>query len=46
MHGWAVYHLKGTPAKFVGFVYNEPDERSAIERPIEEYNVRRTSAAG
>jgi hypothetical protein len=29
-HSWAVYHLKGTPAKFVGIVYDQPDEQSAI----------------
>jgi hypothetical protein len=26
-YSWAVYHLKSTPAQFVGIVYNEPDER-------------------
>jgi hypothetical protein len=30
-HSWAVYHLKGTPAKLVGIVYDQPDEQPAIE---------------
>jgi hypothetical protein len=38
-HSWAVYHLKGTPARFVGIVYNQPDEESAIKAAIEEYKV-------
>jgi hypothetical protein len=39
IHSWAVYHLKGTLAKLVGFVDNQPDEASAIKAAIEEYNV-------
>jgi hypothetical protein len=31
LHSWAVYHLRGTPAKLVGFVYNQPDGLSAIK---------------
>ena len=38
-YSWAVYHLKGTPAKFVGIVDNQPDEESAIKAAIEGYNV-------
>jgi hypothetical protein len=37
-HSWAVYHLKGTPAQLVG-VWNQPDEKSAIEAAIREYKV-------
>jgi hypothetical protein len=38
-HSWAVYHLKGTPAKLVGVVDNAPDDTTAIMRAIEEYKV-------
>ena len=36
-HSWAVYHIRGTPAQFVGLVYDAPDEQSA--------RCRQTSAA-
>jgi hypothetical protein len=38
-HSWAVYHLKGTPARLVGIVDNQPDAESAIKAAIEEYKV-------
>jgi hypothetical protein len=37
---WAVYDLKGTPAKLVGIIDNAPGEAKAIERAIEEHKVR------
>ena len=37
-HSWNVYRLRGTPAQFVGIV-DAPDERSAIEKAIEEFKV-------
>jgi hypothetical protein len=38
-HSWAVYHLKGTPAKLLGIVFDQPDEQAAIKRAIEEFGV-------
>ena len=38
-HSWAVYHIKGTPAKLVGIIDNAPDEQTAIARAIVEYDV-------
>jgi hypothetical protein len=33
-----VYHIRGTPAQFVG-ILDAPDEQSAIKRAIEEFKV-------
>jgi hypothetical protein len=38
-HSWAIYHIRGTPAQFIGLVFDQPDEQSAIKKAIEEYNV-------
>jgi hypothetical protein len=38
-HSWAVYHIKGTPAKLVGIVDNAPDAETAIARATEQYQV-------
>jgi len=38
-HSWAIYVLRGTPAKFVGIVYDQPDVASAIKQAIIEYDV-------
>jgi hypothetical protein len=38
-HSWAIYHLKGTPAQFIGIVFDQPDEQAAIRAAIEEFKV-------
>jgi hypothetical protein len=35
---WAVFHMRGTPARFIGIV-DAPSEQSAIVKAIEEYDV-------
>jgi hypothetical protein len=37
---WAVYHIKGTPAKLASIIDNAPDAETAIAHAIEEYQVR------
>jgi 1,2-phenylacetyl-CoA epoxidase PaaB subunit len=37
-HSWSVYHIKGTPAQFVGIV-EAPDQETAIKNAIEEFKV-------
>jgi hypothetical protein len=39
LHSWAVYHIKGTPAKLVGIVHDQPDADAAIKQAIVEYDV-------
>jgi hypothetical protein len=39
IYSWSVYRLRGTPAQFVGIVYNQPDERAAIKQAIEEFKI-------
>lgn len=38
-YSWSIYHIKGTPAQFVGTIDNAPDEQTAIARAIGEYNI-------
>jgi hypothetical protein len=37
-YSWAIYHIKGTPAKLLGHV-EAPDEESAIKKAIEEFKI-------
>ena len=36
---WSVYHIKSTPAKFVGVIIDAPDEQTAIARAMEVYEL-------
>ena len=36
---WSVYHIKSTPAKFVGAIDNAPDEQTAIAQAMEVYEL-------
>jgi len=38
-YSWAIYHLKGTPAKPVGFA-EAPDEQTNTARAIEDTTCR------
>jgi hypothetical protein len=38
-HSWAIYHIRGTPAQFIGIVFDQPDQESAIKQAIEEYDI-------
>jgi hypothetical protein len=38
-HSWAIYRISGSPAKLIGIVHNQPDQRSAIKAAIEEFKV-------
>ena len=36
---WSVYHIKSTPAKFVGIIVDASDEQTAIARAMEVYEL-------
>jgi hypothetical protein len=37
-HSWAIYHIRGTPAPFIGIV-EAPDEQSAIAKAIQQFGI-------
>jgi hypothetical protein len=37
-HSWQIYHLRGTPAQYLGLV-EAPDEQAAVKKAIVELNV-------
>jgi hypothetical protein len=38
-HSWSIYRLRGTPAQLIGIIHEQADERSAIEKAIEEFKI-------
>jgi hypothetical protein len=36
---WAIYHIKGTPAKYLGAVY-APDEETALKQAVVELEIQ------
>jgi hypothetical protein len=38
-HSWAIYHIRGAPAQFVGIVFDQLDQESAITQAIEECDI-------
>ena len=38
-HSWAIYHVRGTPAQFIGIVFDQPDQESAIKIAIQEFKI-------
>jgi hypothetical protein len=42
VHSWASTNIKHMPAQIVGIIADEPDEKTAIERAIFEFQVLRT----
>jgi hypothetical protein len=38
LHAWAIYRIKSTPARLLGYI-EAPDEQSAIQKAIGEFNV-------
>jgi hypothetical protein len=39
-YSWVVCRRRGTPAQFIGPIYDQPDEQAAIKQAIEELKVR------
>jgi hypothetical protein len=37
---WQIYHIKGTPAKFIGTV-TAPDEETALKKAVAELDIER-----
>jgi 1,2-phenylacetyl-CoA epoxidase PaaB subunit len=44
-HSWAIYHIRGTPAQFIGIVFDAPDEQAAIKQ-ARNTTCQRTNATG
>jgi hypothetical protein len=38
-HSWAIYHIRGTSAQFIGIVFDQPDEQATIKKAIAEYDI-------
>jgi hypothetical protein len=45
-HSWSIYRLRGTPAQFIGIVYDRPDQEAASSKRSRNLRCRPISVTG